>query len=250
MNSIVARHGAFSVAVAAMVATPLFPVSGDERVTLATLVIVAWCAHALVGSARGWGWSRALVAFGVVVLVTTGVEVLGSSTGIPFGSYDYTGRLAPTILGVPAIVPLAWFAVGTFAREVAAATAATRVARVLLGALALTAWDLFLDPQMVTEGYWRWAELGPYRGIPLENYLGWLLTGVVVMAILDWALPPRATVDRSFVAAYTVIAVLQTVGFAVFFGDLLVAAVGGLGMLPLAILAVFRTSRGGARVAT
>ena len=35
---------------------------------------------------------------------------------------------------------------------------------VVLGAAALTAWDLFLDPQMTTEGYWRWARRGRYRG--------------------------------------------------------------------------------------
>ena len=29
-------------------------------------------------------------------------------------------------------------------------------ARSPLGAVALTAWDLFLDPQMTAEGYWRW----------------------------------------------------------------------------------------------
>ena len=28
--------------------------------------------------------------------------------------------------------------------------------RIALGAVALTAWDLFLDPQMTAEGYWRW----------------------------------------------------------------------------------------------
>ena len=25
-----------------------------------------------------------------------------------------------------------------------------------IGAFALTSWDLFLDPQMVSAGYWRW----------------------------------------------------------------------------------------------
>jgi hypothetical protein len=51
-----------------------------------------------------------------------------------------------------------------------------------LGSAALTAWDLFLDPQMVGEGYWTWAKRGVYRGIPLSNYVGWFVTGLGVMA--------------------------------------------------------------------
>jgi hypothetical protein len=45
-------------------------------------------------------------------------------------------------------------------------TFARIVARV---AAALTAWDLFLDPQMVGEGYWTWERRGRYRDIPLSN---------------------------------------------------------------------------------
>ena len=35
-----------------------------------------------------------------------------------------------------------------------------------LGAVALTAWDLFLDPQMTAEGYWRWPRRRPLPGHP------------------------------------------------------------------------------------
>ena len=84
------------------------------------------------------------------------------------------GALRPTAAGVPALVPAAWFAMALPAREVGPRGARRRRSspgrRVLLGAAALTAWDLFLDPQMVAEGYWRWHRPGRYRGIPLTNY--------------------------------------------------------------------------------
>ena len=56
--------------------------------------------------------------------------------------------------------------------------------------MALAAWDLFLDPQMVGEGYWSWARVGRYRSIPVTNYAGWLLVGAAIMAVLEVALPP------------------------------------------------------------
>ena len=67
----------------------------------------------------------------------------------------------------------------------------TALGRIALGAAALTAWDLFLDPQMTAEGYWRWDRPGRYRGIPLTNYAGWLVTSVGLMAVLEVLSPSQ-----------------------------------------------------------
>ena len=91
--------------------------------------------------------------------------------GFPFGRYGYTGALRPQVAGVPAIVPLAWFAMALPAREAAHAALGPRsnpATRIVLGAAALTAWDLFLDPQMVGEGYWGWAA-GPLPRHPARR---------------------------------------------------------------------------------
>ncbi len=167
---------------------------------------------------------------------TLGLERLGTQTGKLFGEYDYSPILKPKIAGVPAIVPLAWFAMAVPARETAVAV--NRQWRIPLGAVLLTAWDLFLDPQMVGEGYWTWARNGRYRGIPLSNYMGWLVTSLGVMTMLEATLPAGDTADKALVGEYSWMAVMQTLGFAAFFDDPLVAAVGGSVMLPPAILAL------------
>ena len=51
-----------------------------------------------------------------------------------------------------------------------------RVGLALLSAMLMTAWDLALDPQMVEEGYWTWHTEGAFFGIPVQNFVGWLLT--------------------------------------------------------------------------
>jgi putative membrane protein len=38
--------------------------------------------------------------------------------------------------------------------------------RPLAAAGALTAWDVYVDPRMVREGYWAWPQGGRYEGIP------------------------------------------------------------------------------------
>ena len=93
---------------------------------------------------------------------------------------------------------------------------------------------------MAAEGYWRWERPGRYRGIPLTNYVGWLTTSLGLMAALELLLPPRGRADRALVGVYGWMAVMETVGFAAFFDDPLVAAVGGGVMVPLGAAAARR----------
>jgi uncharacterized membrane protein len=197
-------------------------------------------------AAGRWGVRRVAVAGTGVALGTAAVEAVGTATGVPFGRYAYTGRLRPTVVGVPIAVPLAWWSMAVPAREAAHAALGTRsttTRRIVLGAAALAAWDLFLDPQMTAEGFWRWRGGGRYRGIPLRNFAGWLLVGLAVMGALELALPPGDP-DAALVAEYAAMGVMETAGFGAFFGDALVATVGGAAMLPLGALAATRVLRG------
>lgn len=219
----------FAVLVLAQIAIPL--TSDDATIEwLSTLVVVAFAATTFVLAAGYWGIGRAGIALAFVVVATLGVEHLGSTTGFPFGDYDYTGALGPTVAGVPAIVPLAWFAMGVPALEVGHRIGRSRFTTVAAGALALTAWDLFLDPQMVDNGYWKWAADGVYDGIPLSNYAGWIGVSAVVLAVLDRVRPAGIAPDLATVALYTWWAVMNTIGFLVFFDKPLVGLVGGVGM--------------------
>ena len=208
----------------------------DDRAGLTTAVVVAFAATTTLLVATRWGTRRALVAGAVVVAGTLVLEALGTRTGLPFGDYDYGTALSPTLAGVPLAVVLAWWAMAVPAREVAARLSPAGWRRVALGAVTLTAWDVFLDPQMVDEGYWTWAGGGPWRDVPLSNYAGWLLASAVVMMVLDRLLP-RPGDDSALLALYTWWAVLSALGFLLYFGDPVVGVVGGGCMLPLATLA-------------
>ena len=82
-----------------------------------------------------------------------------------------------------------------------------------------------------------------YRGIPLSNYVGWFVTGLGVMALLEAALPPSERAedaDGVLVGEYAYMGVMETIGFARYFRDPVVATVGGAAMIPLAAVAVAR----------
>ena len=212
---------------------------------------------------RRWGLPRAGAAASATAVATGVIERVGTRTAVPFGRYAYTEVLRPQIAHVPIIVPLAWFAMGLPSREAAHAALggqSTPARRIVVGSVAMTAWDLFLDPQMVGEGYWAWAKRGAYRGIPLSNFAGWFLTGLVIMTFFEKILPtdvadpglrhvghhdPRP--DVRLTGQYGYMSVMQTLGFARYFRDPLVATVGGLGMLPIAAVATRNLIQGGVR---
>ena len=119
-----------------------------------------------------------VVAAGAIGMVA---EHIGTRTGRPFGRYSYSERLGPRVGGVPLLAAAAWAMMARPAWS-AVKPGPWRVPR---AAAALTAWDVFLDPRMVRDGYWTWAGGGAYEDVPLSNFAGWFLTGLVVFSFFD-----------------------------------------------------------------
>ena len=148
--------------VLAQVAYPLTPPGGPrDGLTVATVLLFArprWRTRAHPGTPGGAGAAGRGGGGGLLA------EAVGVATGVPFGTYSYAGTLGPRVLGVPLVIPLAWVMMAWPALLVAARLTASRAARVAVAAAALASWDLFLDPQMVDAGHWRWASPSP--GLP------------------------------------------------------------------------------------
>lgn len=243
------------ITIAGMIATPLLPQGGLGRRILSSVVVTGMFATTTANAVRRWGIGRAGSAAAATAIATGIVERVGTKTGLPFGRYAYTSALKPQVAHVPVIVPLAWFGMGLPSREAANAAlgaSSTPATRIALGSAAMTAWDLFLDPQMVGEGFWAWARKGAYRGIPVTNFIGWFITGLGIMAMFEALLPSvdrelgdgTDQVDGRLVGEYGYMSVMQTLGFARFFRDPVVAAVGGAAMLPISAAAARNLARG------
>ena len=176
---------------------------------------------ALVVMALLWGDWGAVVTFraSFMILVLSWVaEAVGSHFGIPFGTYSYTDALQPQILGVPIQVPLGWLMMLPPAWAIAQAISDPVALRwrfpvfIGLSALAMMAWDLFLDPMMVTWGIWVWHHPGGFFGIPWINYLGWLLISALITIIIR---PEKLSVVP-LLMIYTSIWLLKSVGLGIF----------------------------------
>lgn len=175
-----------------------------------------------------WRVVRTLWTAVAVVSLAWLAEFIGSTTGFPFGAYHYTDFLQPQLGGVPLLIPLAWLMMLPPAWAVAQCLAGSKSRLAFIGwsALALTAWDLFLDPQMVAWGLWRWAEPGGYFGIPWLNFLGWLLAVGLITALVQ----PKPLPMRPLVLIYLITWLLETLGLLFFWGLPGPAVVGFVGM--------------------
>ena len=175
-----------------------------------------------------WGFSRTLRTFAVIAAFSYFAELLGSTTGFPFGKYHYTDLLQPQIAGVPLLIPLAWLMMlppswaiahiilgKTLNHEENKGIRRKTFLFLSLSALAFTAWDLFLDPQMVGWGFWVWEIPGQYFGIPLSNYLGW----IVVSALITLVANPKDLPVGPLSLVYVLTWILQTIGQGIFWSQ-------------------------------
>jgi bisanhydrobacterioruberin hydratase len=146
---------------------------------------------------------------GIVILVSLGVfalifETIAIKTGLPYGRFSYGDGLGRKFLDItpwavmlayPPIVLGAYWLARKFGRPLA----------IFLTPIFATIVDLVLDPAMVKLEFWKWEAAGPYFGVPVINFAGWLISGFIAALILS-ALWGDAPVKRG--AAYSVFGIL------------------------------------------
>ncbi len=139
-----------------------------------------------------WHWLTFMVP---AISLSLGSELLGTSTGFPFGNYGYLNGLGYKIAGlVPFTIPLSWFYLGFAAYLLARAGLKVeensnswwrQLGAIAFGSLLLTSWDFVLDPAMsqTISPFWVWYQPGAFFGMPYSNFAGWFGTGVVFMSV-------------------------------------------------------------------
>jgi uncharacterized membrane protein len=180
-----------------LIAQPVYSLlPKDLEMTGTLFIVMTSTAFAFLHLFVSRGARAALSMLVLCFLIAGSLEILSVQTGFPYGWYSYSEKLGPGLAGVPLLVPLCWQMMAWNAASVARLIAPKRWF-LPVASLALTAWDVFLDPQMVRTGLWTWARDGEYVGIPLENYLGWLLTALILFAAFSRLNDSRAEDSRA-----------------------------------------------------
>lgn len=243
----------------------------------------------LFSASRLLGWPRTWFFFANTWLTALLCELSSTRTGIPFGWYFYTGSTAGQELylwDVPFMDSLSftfllfasyclalWFVLpARFSHH----EARPKHLRSLLPALSFdatgrrswpTIWlasllfafiDVVIDPVALRGDRWFlgkiyfYPEAGVYFGIPLANFFGWALVGVIALSIyrvIDRHLPDER--EAALPSASTTIKILMgcglyygvllfNLGVTFWIGEILLGLVGLLLYIPITTLALLR----------
>jgi|GEM_PF-2391795 len=156
-------------------------------VALAPLMGIALLGFVLLHAALAYGWKGASLLVASAFLIALALESLSIATGFPFGFFDHTDEFGAKIGTVPVAVALGYFLYGY---------PAWMLARVVLGknaplwaipivaAFIVTQFDLTHDPVGATaNGFWHFREVSGINGVPLSNFMGWLVTSGAIFAV-------------------------------------------------------------------
>lgn len=219
--------------------------------------VFAFLALFLLAGLADLGWRRTLGFAGCVWPMAWLSEFSCTRTGVPFGLYQYTlltrGREL-YITDVPLIDPLSFgflaYASFCLARVALSARVAPRSVIAVVAGVLMMALDVVIDPLAVRGDRWflghlfTYAEPGVYFGVPLSNFAGWVIVGVVGVG-LYLALAPSAS-GRAWpgVALYYVVLGFN-LAMTIWIGEWVLAGVGAAIHVAVALTIVYRYRRSG-----
>lgn len=163
----------------------LFPVTADFAMIFSVLIFLPfWICLVLERKKLDWK-----IWFGLIIvgLLSFGYELLSINYGFPYGRFEYSEMMGGVKIfdDVPLVLPLIYvpmvFGMYYFLRFL---KGWWRVFGIGLG---LMLFDVAIDPGITASEVWIWGDsliLGRLYGVPVQNFLGWFLTGVISGFIL------------------------------------------------------------------
>jgi len=155
-------------------------VQGRYGRNLLLLGVLAF-AHALLT----WPVQRALALFVGGAAIAFAAEVAVGQAGL------VEHRLEPQVLGVPAVVVLAWPATVYVALRLVATVVPLGLGAAVLTAVLATLVDAWADPRGVADRVWRYPRVPVsrrrYRDVPYWNFAGWLVVAFLIAALAAFA---------------------------------------------------------------
>ncbi len=136
--------------------------------------------------------SFALLAFGIGMIA----EVLGVNTTFPFGSYYYTEKFGPQILGVPLIIGVNWVLLSYCCGNFTNTYLHSKWLKVFSASALMLALDLLLEPFAIRHNFWVWGNGTP----PLQNYVSWFVVSLPIQYLFLHFVPgSRNPISLSYI---------------------------------------------------
>ncbi|PKL66692.1 MAG: carotenoid biosynthesis protein [Methanobacteriales archaeon HGW-Methanobacteriales-1] len=124
------------------------------------------------------GLKKSLILIITLSIYAFTIETLAIITGFPYSNFQYTELIGFKILGyTPYTVPFAYVPLFIGCFYLASLKSINKWKIIILSTLMVLAADLILDPAAVALNFWSYQSPGFFYGVPLMNFMGWILTG-------------------------------------------------------------------------
>lgn len=130
-----------------------------------------------------------IIALGILALT---VESIGIHTGWPYSPFEYAMPFGYRLLNItPWTVFIAWSPLVIGAWLLAQTWFKQYWTRFLVYLGILVGSDIILDPGAVARGLWKYTNGGFWFDVPLQNFVGWVISGTIAYTILRITLNNR-----------------------------------------------------------
>lgn len=172
---------------------------------LSGLNVVLFAIPAFWATRRWLGLRDALLLWSLLGVYALLIETLAIFTGFPYGHFGYSELLGAKLFGTtPWTVFLAWTPLILGAYAVSRTLFGNALVRVASTAMIATCFDLVLDPGAVRLGFWKYAANIGFYGVPISNFVGWLVTGTLAAILIEiflWRVRPLLRVPVQVISS-------------------------------------------------
>jgi len=172
----------------------------------AAVVIVLFALPSYIGLIRQKGVGKALTILLALSALILAIEAAAIRFSYPFGDFNFGDALGYKLLGlvpwavafayVPMVLAVFWLS----------SKLSRRGWRVLLSGLFLAVANVIVDPALAFMGLRSWENGGPFFGVPILNFGGWFITGIITAWMLHALWGKEDEVRRSI--AYSGFAII------------------------------------------
>lgn len=156
-----------------------------QMAQVANASIILFAVPAFYGFYQSLGVKKTILLFFALGLFALCIETVGLLTGFPYGSFVYSGGLGFKLFDqTPWTVFFAWTPI------VAACAVWAQFympkKRLIIFLLSLVLVDMVLDVGAVSMGLWQYTYGGIWYGVPVTNFLGWCVSGIIGYGIVKY----------------------------------------------------------------
>lgn len=144
------------------------------------VAIVLFALPSFIGLLRQQGAARGVLILAALSAISLGILGLAVELSLPFGRFTFGETLGYQILGlvpwttiflyVPLVLLAFWLA----------SKITQGVGRIFLTAIFAVVLNAVIDPALAFMGLRSWENGGPFFGVPILNFGGWLLAGLLL----------------------------------------------------------------------